>query len=150
MSTEAPAELQQHVAEAVLRMARVMYPHDALPDEVYARVGTKLAEAAADDAETGRTITDGVAALDDGGDGAFAERSADQQLEAVKAIERSPFFELVRSTAVVEVYSDPATWKAFGYEGASFDQGGYVNRGFNDLDWLPDPDPRPADAAKEG
>jgi hypothetical protein len=148
MSTEASAEPQQHVTDAVLRMARVLYPHDALPDEVYARVGTKLAEAAAGDAETGRTITEGVAALDDGGEGPFAERSADDQLEAVKAIEGSPFFELVRGTAVVEVYSDQATWKAFGYEGASFDKGGYIDRGFNDLDWLPDPDPQPADAAK--
>jgi hypothetical protein len=26
-----------------------------------------------------------------------------------------------------------------GYEGPSFDKGGYLNRGFNDLDWLPDP-----------
>ena len=26
-----------------------------------------------------------------------------------------------------------------GYEGASFDKGGYINRGFNDLDWLPEP-----------
>ena len=24
-------------------------------------------------------------------------------------------------------------------EGASFDQGGYLHRGFDDLDWLPDP-----------
>jgi hypothetical protein len=25
-----------------------------------------------------------------------------------------------------------------GYEGPSFDKGGYLERGFNDLDWLPD------------
>jgi len=24
-----------------------------------------------------------------------------------------------------------------GYEGPSFDKGGYINRGFDDLDWLP-------------
>ncbi|MEA2316397.1 MAG: hypothetical protein QOD44_586 [Solirubrobacteraceae bacterium] len=145
MSTEAPAERGQHVAETVLRMARVMYPHDALPDEVYARVGAKLAEASADDEETGRMIADGVAALDDQGDGPFAQRSADDQLEALKAIEDTPLFGLVRSTAVVEIYSDETTWRTFGYEGPSFDKGGYINRGFNDLDWLPDPDPREED-----
>ena len=52
----------------------------------------------------------------------------------------SEFFELVRSTAVVEVYSDRRTWQLVGYEGTSFDKGGYVKRGFNDLDWLPDPE----------
>ena len=46
--------------------------------------------------------------------------------------------EVVRSTAVVEVYSDTATWRRLGYEGPSFAQGGYLHRGFDDLDWLPD------------
>ena len=46
----------------------------------------------------------------------------------------------MRSTAVVEIYSDPQTWKLLGYEGPSFAQGGYIDRGFNDLDWLPDPE----------
>ena len=45
-----------------------------------------------------------------------------------------------RSTAVVEIYSDPQTWTLLGYEGPSFAQGGYVGRGFDDLDWLPDPE----------
>ena len=46
----------------------------------------------------------------------------------------------MRSTAVVEIYSDPNTWKLLGYEGPSFAQGGYIDRGFNDLEWLPDPE----------
>ena len=45
----------------------------------------------------------------------------------------------MRGSAVVALYNDQETWETLGYEGASFDQGGYVNRGFNDLDWLPDP-----------
>jgi hypothetical protein len=27
----------------------------------------------------------------------------------------------------------------FGYPGPSWAKGGYINRGFNDLKWLPDP-----------
>jgi len=115
-----------------------MYPHDALPDDVYARVGEKLAEAGREDAGTRRTIEDGVSALNDGRP--FAERSADEQLEALKQIEGSDFFELVRSTAVTEVYSDQRTWQLVGYEGPSFAKGGYIDRGFNDLGWLPDPE----------
>jgi hypothetical protein len=84
------------------------------------------------------TIEDGVSALN--GDRPFAELSADEQLEALKGIEGSAFFELVRSTAVVEIYSDQRTWQLIGYEGPSFDNGGYINRGFSDLDWLPDPE----------
>ena len=118
--------------------ARTIYPHEALPDDVYARVGEKLAETAREDPGTARTIEDGVSALNGGRP--FADLSAEQQLEALKGIEGSGFFELVRSTAVVEVYSDQRTWQLVGYEGPSFDKGGYLNRGFNDLDWLPDPE----------
>lgn len=115
-----------------------MYPHDTLPDGVYARVAEKLAEAAREDSGAARTIEAGVSVLNGGLP--FAELSVDEQLEALKGIEGSDFFELVRSTAVVEVYSDPRTWQLVGYEGPSFDEGGYINRGFNDLDWLPDPE----------
>jgi hypothetical protein len=118
--------------------ARTMYPHDALPDDVYARVGEKLAEAAREDPEVTRTIEDGVSGLDGGRP--FPELPADEQLEVLKRVEGSDFFELLRSTAVTEVYSDQRTWKLVGYEGPSFDKGGYINRGFNDLDWLPDPE----------
>jgi hypothetical protein len=121
--------------------ARTMYPHDALPDDVYAPVGEKLAEAAREDSEVARTIDDGVSVLNDGR--SFTELSADEQLKTLEGIEGSDFFELVRSTAVVEVYSDQRTWQLVGYEGPSFDQGGYINRGFNDLDWLPDPEAAP-------
>lgn len=124
MSTPDTAALSEGTAQAIVRAARAMYPHDDLPDDVYRRVADKLAETAAGDADAARTIEDGAAALGDGDD--------------VSKIEGTPFFELVRSTAVVEVYSDQRTWELLGYEGPSFDKGGYLERGFNDLDWLPD------------
>jgi hypothetical protein len=126
------------VMATITAAARTMYPHDGLPDDVYVRVSEKLAEAARADAVTARTIRDGVRALNGGRP--FTERSPDERLEILRGIEGSDFFELVRSTAVVEVYSDRRTWQLIGYEGPSFDKGGYLHRGFNDLDWLPDPE----------
>jgi hypothetical protein len=124
LSTPDTAALSEETAQAIVRAARAMYPHDDLPDDVYRRVADKLGESAANDAEAAKTIEDGAAALGDGDD--------------LSKIEGTPFFELVRSTAVVEVYSDQRTWELLGYEGPSFDKGGYLERGFNDLDWLPD------------
>jgi hypothetical protein len=138
VSTPETATFSSRAMATITAAARVMYPHDALPDDVYARVGTKLAEAAREDPGAARTIEEGVSALD--GDRPFAGLSAAERLEALRAIEGSEFFELVRSTAVVEVYSDQSTWQLVGYEGPSFEKGGYINRGFNDLDWLPDPE----------
>src|SRR3954447_16926356 len=140
MSTRAPMAHEQNVAEAVAALARTLYPHAALPDSVYARVSGKLDEAAREDAAQAQVINDGVADLDGPGDERLGRAPGEQQLADAKAIAGSDFFELVRSTAVVEIYSDPQTWSAFGYEGPSFAKGGYIDRGFNDLDWLPDPE----------
>jgi hypothetical protein len=138
VSTPETAALSRRATATITAAARVMYPHDALPDDVYARVAEKLAEAAHADSTAARTIEEGVAALN--ARGPFAELPASEKLAAVTGIEGSDFFELVRSTAAVEVYSDQRTWRLLGYEGPSFDQGGYLTRGFDDLDWLPDPE----------
>jgi hypothetical protein len=123
---------------AITAAARTMYPHDALPEDVYASDGVRLAEVAREDSRVARMIEVGVSALNGGR--LFADLSADERLEALKLVEGSDFFELVRSTAVGVVYSDERTWQLCGYEGPSFDKGGYINRGFDDLDWLPDPE----------
>jgi hypothetical protein len=131
MGTPETAAPGTRAAAVITAVARTMYPHDALPDEVYARVSDVLA----DNAEAAPVIDAGLAALQ-----GFTDRSPEERLQALKQIEGSEFFELVRATAVVEVYNDPRTWAAFGYEGPSFEQGGYLHRGFDDLDWLPDPE----------
>jgi len=34
------------------------------------------------------------------------------------------------------LYNQKPLWAKFGYEGSSADKGGYINRGFNDIDWV--------------
>ena len=122
--------LSEHALETTLCVARTMFPHDMLPDLAYAKV-VKALEGEVE------TVARGVAGLDEGTP--FLELDADEQLARLTAVEGSEYFELVRSTAVVELYDNPLVWRAFGYEGPSVHLGGYVNRGFDDLDWLPDP-----------
>jgi len=124
------AQASQHALDTTLRVARVMFPHDMLPDIAYAKV-VKAREAEPE------TIESGGAQLDDATP--FLERDAHAQLARIAEAEGTEYFELVRSTAVVELYDNPLVWKAFGYEGPSVHLGGYVDRGFDDLDWLPDP-----------
>lgn len=123
-------QLSEHAVDTTMRVARVMFPHDMLPDEAYAKVVKAL------DGEA-ETVEHGVAALDS--PTPFVELDADSQLAALQAAEGTDYFELVKSTAVVELYDNPLVWKAFGYEGPSAHVGGYIDRGFDDLDWLPDP-----------
>ena len=123
-------QLSEHALETTLRVARVMFPHDMLPDIAYAKVVKALEPEA-------ETVAQGVAALDEGTP--FLELDDRAALERLTAAEGSDYFELVKATAVVELYDNPLVWRAFGYEGPSVHLGGYVNRGFDDLDWLPDP-----------
>ena len=140
MSTHAPMALEQNVAEAVAALARTLYPHDALPDSVYARVSGKLDEAAREDAAQAKTVNDGVADLDGRGERALRRalgraaarrRQGDRGLGLLRAgaLHRRGRG-LLRSADV----------EAARLRGPSFAQGGYIDRGFNDLDWLPDPE----------
>jgi hypothetical protein len=52
-------------------------------------------------------------------------------------IEQTAFFKALRSDLVVSLYNQQALWPKFGYEGSSAEHGGYIHRGFNDIDWLP-------------
>jgi hypothetical protein len=125
------AQVSEHALDTTLRVARVMFPHDRLPDIAYAKV-VKALEAEAE------TVEQGVAALDK--PTPFLELpDEDARLERLRSFEGTDYFELVRSTAVVELYDNPLVWQAFGYEGPSAHLGGYLHRGFDDLDWLPDP-----------
>src|SRR5918992_2838706 len=123
-------QLSEHALDTTLRVARVMFPHDMLPDIAYAKV-VKALEAEAETIELGVTVLDDPTP--------FLELDEDAQPEALRRLEGTEYFELVRSTAVVELYDNPLVWQALGYEGPSAHLGGYVHRGFDDLDWLPDP-----------
>ena len=136
--------LSDHERETTLRVARVMYPHDGLPDEAYEKVVRAVEAEASGNEDVHATIAQGIAALDD--PTPFGELDADAQTAALRDAEGTPYFDLVRATAVVALYDNPLVWKALGYEGPSVHLGGYVDRGFDDLDWLPDP-PIELDAA---
>jgi len=123
----------------LMRFARTLYPHDSLDDAAYALVAKALDGAAQSDPATKKLIVDGLRNLDAAAGGSFLRANPRQQLAAVKAIEGTPFFEKVRGTTIGTLYNNPIAFAHFGYQGAAWDKGGYINRGFNDLKWLPDP-----------
>ena len=115
-------------------MARVLYPHDFLDDDSYRRV-VEIVAARADRAQRA-LLADGAATLDGAGSRPFVGLDEKEKLAAVQAIEGSPFFEAMRAATVRHLYDDRALWPRFGYEGASSHLGGYIERGFDDIDWI--------------
>jgi hypothetical protein len=130
--------LDSDTGKALLKVARHIFPHDTLDDAVYALVVKDLDGAAADASVAGM-LSEGVAQLNDDAGGNWLEASDEEQLKLLTARADGPMFGKVKGTAVVSLYNNEMAWEHFGYEGASFDKGGYINRGFQDLEWLPQP-----------
>ncbi|MGI9485694.1 MAG: gluconate 2-dehydrogenase subunit 3 family protein [Geminicoccaceae bacterium] len=132
-------------ASTLLQMTRALYPHEQVGDAHYAEVVKSLdaAVAGADDADAAlKVYTDGVARLNEAAGGSFADLDADAKEAALQAeadSEDPGFFQAVRGQVVNVLYNSPEVWKIFGYQGASYEEGGYIFRGFDDLSWLPEP-----------
>ena len=77
----------------------------------------------------------------------LVEARMDPSEDSTSWIADLEFFGFIRRTTVLHLYDDHEVWEALGYEGESFSKGGYLHRGFDDLDWLPDPPIELDDAA---
>ncbi len=128
--------LDTHQGAVLLAFVKQQYPHKTLDDAVYALVVKDLDGKAAKDPAVRQQLTDGVKQLDNGSD--WTKRSAADQARDVAAMEKTPFFKTVRTTAIVALYSNDMAYAHFGY-GAAQGDGGYLYKGFNDLAWLPNP-----------
>ena len=137
--TDTLAVLGEGADRTLLRMLRVMYPHDGFPDGPYERSRDALLADAAASPRLAGLIAQGVRDLDQLGGRPFAELSEREATAVLERIAGSDFFGAVRNKAFATLYDDHEVWALLGYEGASFELGGYVHRGFADLDWLPEP-----------
>lgn len=131
--------LGQDDAEVLLRMGRVLYPHEKLPDAVYALLAKDLDAAAAKDATLATQLQAGIVELNRLAGGKFSTANEARKLEAVTAMEKTPFFEAVRAKCITSLYDNDMAFAVFGYPGSSWNKGGYITRGFQDLTWLPAP-----------
>jgi hypothetical protein len=133
--------IDQAQADAIMTLARTLYPHKTLPDAVYA-LAVKDVDAKATDQKTIDVIKNGVAKLDAAAGGKWANNTSlsdAQRTAIVEANQTDPFVLLVRGQCVTSLYNNDMAFAHFGYEGEAFSKGGYVGRGFNDLTWLPNP-----------
>ena len=126
----------EHNMATLLQMARDIYPHDRVGDQFYA-VAIK-----GYDAEDKNTfVTEGVAALDAAAKAAghadyVSVAWEEDRVKILQSMENTPFFQTVRGGLVTGLYNQKAVWPIFGYEGESYSQGGYITRGFDDINWL--------------
>ncbi|MEJ6393553.1 Twin-arginine translocation pathway signal [Gymnodinialimonas sp. 2305UL16-5] len=130
------AHLEARTFATLVQMARDIYPHDHVPDEHYV-----MAVQGYDSADAAGGVEAGIAALDAAAQGrgfaSYLETGWERdRVDILRGIEDSTFFQQIRGGLVTGLYNQQAVWPLFGYEGESFSQGGYVDRGFDDINWL--------------
>lgn len=133
--------LSPQVVATLVQAARDIYPHDHISDAFYVRAVTPWDAKAEKDAAVRTMLEGGVARLDQDAQ----ERNKTPYLKVaweadrltlLRGIEHTAFFRALRADLVVSLYNQPAIWPKFGYEGSSAEHGGYLARGFDDIDWL--------------
>lgn len=139
---EDASALSSATMKTLLKVARDIYPHDVLGDSYYITAIKPWDSKAAKDASVKSLISDGITRLDQNARDRHKLAYIEVPWEAdrvvlLKEIEGSDFFQKVRGDLVVSLYNQKEVWPRFGYEGSSAEHGGYINRGFADIDWLP-------------
>ena len=127
-------ELREQDRHALLRMARLLYPHQRLSDEVY-EAALQFSSAKFKSPSTIEAFERGAEMLDVAAHGDWLAADREAQIDALKSIEESEFFVTVQEAVRTQLYGDPAVWKLIGYPGPSAPLG-YIDRGFDDIDWL--------------
>ncbi len=136
------AALTPAALKTLVKVARDIYPHDFLGDSYYIAAVKPWDDKAAKDPAVKALISEGVGRLDQNardkhGVPYIQVAWESDRVVLLQGIEQSDFFKKVRGDLVVSLYNQKELWAKFGYEGSSADKGGYINRGFNDIDWLP-------------
>ncbi|MFB9376133.1 hypothetical protein ACFFKU_01040 [Kineococcus gynurae] len=131
--------LTDEAKSVLIRVLRVAFPHEQIPDGPYERTADTILAEAEKSTWFRVALTQGLLTLSHLAGGDFRDLDDEAATSVLKRIETTEFFGFVRRTTVLNFYDNADVWDLLGYEGPSFDKGGYVNRGFDDLDWLPEP-----------
>jgi hypothetical protein len=134
--------LKPATLKTLVKMARDIYPHDFLGDSYYITAIKPWDGKAAKDPAVKSLISDGVARLDQDATDRHKVPYAqvpweNDRVALLQRIEQTAFFQEIRGALVVSLYNQKEVWPKFGYEGSSAEHGGYIKRGFADIDWLP-------------
>ncbi len=139
---QAAKAIAPHDMATLVKVSRDIFPHDHIGDVFYVRAVTPWDAKAGKDDSVKTMVAEGVARLDQDAQERFKSNYMNVAWEAdrvilLRGIEHTKFFRTLRTDLVVSLYNQPEIWPKFGYEGSSAEHGGYLARGFNDINWLP-------------
>ncbi len=130
------AHLDSEMTFVAVQVARLLFPHQSLEDEVYLQIARDIDTDISRRPEVKAGIESLPKLLDQQCGGQWLEMPLPVQIEALRKLEETETFFYLRNRTIESLYRNPAVWKLVGYEGSSIEHGGYLNRGFDDIDWL--------------
>lgn len=134
---ETGLQLPDDDGEILADIVYQLFPHPRLSKDVYMQVTAQLREQIVQSVELTAMLDEALDVLTGASRETWAALPAAEKLAALEQIQHTPFFQFVRNETLGGVYRHPLVWELLGYEGSSLEFGGYINRGLNDIDWLP-------------
>lgn len=130
--------LNEHEIQTLALLIHDLFPHKDRSDMLYVKAALKLSEQLVEASKEQKLVHEGLNHLDElTGKEYWRDVSGVRRIAILRQIESSPFFGFLRNNAAQIVYRNPDIWNFIGYGGSSIEHGGYLNWGFNDIDWLP-------------
>lgn len=137
------AALDADQTALILRMTQDIYPHpDLLDIDVYQAITDGIVKGADDDEANAETLRTGLAQIEEQATALFGTgyvdiQDADAREGILRQFQNEGFFQGIRWAAYFGIYNNPEIWPKFGYQGSSVEHGGYIERGFSDITFVP-------------
>lgn len=116
-------------------LASVAYdllPFATLEPALYVQVGERLLQGG------NPAIAEGLVKLREvSGNVPWKELDESARVTLLASLEDTPFFVALRATTIEVLYRSPQVFALVGYGGSAIEYGGYLNRGFDEIHWLP-------------
>lgn len=122
--------------KVLTKLARLLYPHNAVDDTAY----DEIADLVAADTGLAGAIASARAALESAPTIDWLSLPIGEQIAVLQEQQAESWFIALNGIIRTHTYNHPAVWEVIGYEGPSAHLGGYIHRGFDDINWLPEVD----------
>ena len=126
---------RQKILESLLEN---LFPLEGLPDTPYQELAEQLFALTESDPVWEDALSQAQHSLDADSGGNWLEADNAVKIATMQAYEQEPWFLTIKFRSQFIFFERSDVWGALGYEGPSLHKGGYINRGFDDIDWLPE------------
>lgn len=137
------AGISEDETAMILRMTQDIYPHpDLLSIDVYQAITDGVVAGAEGDEDNAKALSTGLAQIEEQSQALFGTsyvniEDADAREGLLRKFQNEDFFQGIRWAAYFGIYNNADVWPKFGYQGSSVEHGGYIDRGFSDITFVP-------------